>query len=956
MNNDAPLVFKAELRARPLRLVSIWLFLIVLPTFLLSVFTDRILSETEEQLEQTVKININSEMLDFRENLSFARMLDFEFGRFKRTGGFKSNLEAASLSARIEKDLGITLSATFCYDAGREEFSSHVDESVRNELGLYSRTMLKNLLIYYGSAANQANPSAGAESPAQARTRSYLRNLFSSPGDLTLKPDRIVSAISGKPGLGRLHIHYSQLPGGSTGVKSGVICIIRERDIAVKKLLEFAAAGTHIDGLQRSYSQTSAGRPGIYYLSHEMQQYFTDSQSGIYMLGLPSTELLLRLVTRSTLYPARLEEVFDRMPLLKVTAPAKMRAHPLREIVSRANSPALLLIMLASMVILRIGFFGYGGNLRIGPRLFVSVIAASLLPFSMFLAAAAYHQQFIEDFTRAEISQYIQLRSDQISKSVKAHISTKELQLAKLGKRLGELAWNDSLALLRQWLPHSAASLVIYRRGDQEETIALTPHEKLSPFELDAKEFGFIAMQASLKPLPPEAIGADHQLGLIQFRSKGLGLLLETVGTLHNSIANNLGHVYSTFPIFSEDKRFAEPEAHTLIRFNTSNIWSEFFADQPELLQNEIRGEYMVQNCFIPLTLPTEIPARDQVFCAPGFPYEKIRSAAEKTSRSRSFSSWSEGNSINAATYLHNLNSMLVIKATRMAGADGLAVPSLLMVIAYFILIVAALVIFLGQVLIEPIGLLKTAADRVAAGDFSQRIEFKSGDEFEPLTESFNHMSDGLLQKERLASYVSNAVLEEVAAETGTTLHPGGERLEVSVLFCSLAGFKEYRSRESTDKVIAAVGTLIETADLIAARHHGNIDKLIEDTLMVVFRQRDDAGSHVLSACKAALEISSAFRQAGSDFTIRAGVASGPAVSGKIGSRHGKLDYTVIGNPVNLAARLKAHAGKTSQTGIIICPNTIRLLKGAPKLSFIERTEIKGRSRTFPLYELIEIR
>ena len=130
---------------------------------------------------------------------------------------------------------------------------------------------------------------------------------------------------------------------------------------------------------------------------------------------------------------------------------------------------------------------------------------------------------------------------------------------------------------------------------------------------------------------------------------------------------------------------------------------------------------------------------------------------------------------------------------------------------------------------------------------------------------------------------------------------------------------------------------------------------MVEDTLMLVFRQRGTDSSHVESACRTALALSTAFRDEGR-FRLLAGIASGPAVSGKIGSRSGKLDYTVIGNPVNLAARLKAQAGKACETGIIVCPNTIRMLRGLARLRFIERTEIKGRSRTFPLYELIEMR
>jgi class 3 adenylate cyclase len=125
---------------------------------------------------------------------------------------------------------------------------------------------------------------------------------------------------------------------------------------------------------------------------------------------------------------------------------------------------------------------------------------------------------------------------------------------------------------------------------------------------------------------------------------------------------------------------------------------------------------------------------------------------------------------------------------------------------------------------------------------------------------------------------------------------------------------------------------------------------------MIVFRQRDAGNSHVISACKAALEIAAEFPQSDCPLRTVSGIASGEAVSGKIGSKDGKLDHTVIGNPVNLAARLKNQAHIADQTGILLCPHTIRMLKGIGKLRFIERVEIKGRTRTFPMYELLALR
>jgi len=256
--------------------------------------------------------------------------------------------------------------------------------------------------------------------------------------------------------------------------------------------------------------------------------------------------------------------------------------------------------------------------------------------------------------------------------------------------------------------------------------------------------------------------------------------------------------------------------------------------------------------------------------------------------------------------------------------------------------------------LIEPIDLLKNGADLVSEGNYLHRIEFSSGDEFEPLARSFNHMTAGLHQRDLLTSYVSQDVLKEVSKNS--TLVPGGERVEASVVFCALKGFKEFSQKANSEQIVSVLGRLIEISDQAAINHGGVMDKLIEDTVMLVFRHSKSNNGHAISACQAAIEIARALPDNTAPFKVMTGIASGAAVSGKIGSRTGKLDFTLIGNPVNLAARLKAQAHKAKSTGIIVSPATIRLLKGKARLRFIERTEIKGRSRTFPLYELMELR
>ena len=138
-------------------------------------------------------------------------------------------------------------------------------------------------------------------------------------------------------------------------------------------------------------------------------------------------------------------------------------------------------------------------------------------------------------------------------------------------------------------------------------------------------------------------------------------------------------------------------------------------------------------------------------------------------------------------------------------------------------------------------------------------------------------------------------------------------------------------------------------------KHGGSIDKILNQTLMLVFRESPaEIGTHALKAAQTVLELAEATKkQLGTG--VYAGISSGTVISGKIGSYQGKLDFTVIGNPVNLAARLKSEAAD-SNTGIIISGATMRLLKGKGRVNFLRRSSLKGKAREYNIYELCDLR
>ncbi len=954
MQPETPMIFTTSLRANPWRLLAIWLFLIILPVILLTAATEAILSDNERQLAQQIRLKLSRELQDFRDSLKFSKLLDTGMRRILAQAETDfACMPADLLASTITKQLGYGPRAVFSYNAGQDVFQSFVSNEVKAEFGLISRTMLKSLMSELG---RKSSDSQNGQQLSQ-RNRSYLRSLLCNPGDLRLKPGRVFEAISGKPALGRLLLYYLQTP-GSASISGGHILVFRERDLSVRLLFSEACSQRTTTGFIRTAFTGRDGWRGLFKLSN-MQLHEYESSEGICLTALPSPDFLLRLVTRGTLYPFNLNAVAKNIPILKVIAPPDTLKHPMRNVLTRARFPALLLVLIATLILLRLHFFGFGGSLRIGSRLFISVLAASALPFSTFLAAAAWYQSFLQDFNQAEMNQYIQLQADQINRTILASLNAHERKIAELSATLGRMPFSEATSYLQSWLPINAATLAVYSEENQEKTLAVDSSEKLDDFEKDLTDLGFIALRNSLKPVDSNGESDQNLLGLVSFKSKGIGLILETVGNLLCLAVKNPSFLYAVFPVFAEENRFAEPKALTLIRFNARQLLAGIIRNQPRLMLDEQHGAYRVQKCYIPVSIPSELPSRDQIFCSRSFDFDSVKDAAEKTMQTCSTTAWSDRENLHIATYLHHLNCILIIRATPL-GSEGSSRGNLLLLVClYFMLTVFVLVMFLRRTLVMPIRLLKTAAECVGNGDYTKTITYRSGDEFEPLTGAFNLMTSFLLQKELLTSYVSAEVMQEVKAESGTSLQPGGERLEVSVLFISPAGFKEFRSQEAPEAITHEIGILIDTAAEIAGRHQGNIDKLVGDTLMLVFRQlkngSDDDNSHVLSACRAAIEIGTALSSR-SRFKIMAGIASGPAVSGKIGSKHGKLDFTVIGNPVNLASRLKSKAEKATETGIIVCPATIRLLRGAARLQFIERTEIKGRSRTFPLYELLELR
>ena len=259
--------------------------------------------------------------------------------------------------------------------------------------------------------------------------------------------------------------------------------------------------------------------------------------------------------------------------------------------------------------------------------------------------------------------------------------------------------------------------------------------------------------------------------------------------------------------------------------------------------------------------------------------------------------------------------------------------------------------LMLADAISGPISELQAATRRVGAGDLEARVPVFSADETGELAQSFNDMVAGLAERERLrdafGAFVDPTLTERVLQE-GTDMR--GEEIDLSLLFLDIRGFTTFCERAPATEVVARLNELYGEVVPVILRHGGHANKFIGDGLLAVFGAPERRPDHADRAVAAALEIARLVRERyAGELRVGIGVNSGSAVVGTIGGG-GRLDFTVIGDPVNTAARVESATRQTDDDVLITEATRERLRTELG--GFEERAPIplKGKSEPVRLY------
>ena len=217
------------------------------------------------------------------------------------------------------------------------------------------------------------------------------------------------------------------------------------------------------------------------------------------------------------------------------------------------------------------------------------------------------------------------------------------------------------------------------------------------------------------------------------------------------------------------------------------------------------------------------------------------------------------------------------------------------------------LTVLVTRSVLQPVDRLLEATEAVKAGDLDARVPITSGDELGQLAGSFNEMMEGLSEREALreafGAYVDPDVAERVLEE-GELIE--GQEREVTVLILDVCDFTEFAERSSARETVAFLNDLFGIAVPCVTEHGGHANKFLGDGLLAVFGapERLRRPRRPRRGRRPEIVADSSAEHFGEEVRFGIGINSGPVVVGSVGGG-GRLEFAVIGDPVNVAARVE---------------------------------------------------
>jgi adenylate cyclase len=375
----------------------------------------------------------------------------------------------------------------------------------------------------------------------------------------------------------------------------------------------------------------------------------------------------------------------------------------------------------------------------------------------------------------------------------------------------------------------------------------------------------------------------------------------------------------------------------------------------------------LVQNASMKLGLELALldsASGKPIAMTPKFPVQSTpaRESKETTLADEAGSSWAigrfaiEGLETGAASPIHFAAALDVADIQRIVRQN--------LMFAIFVLAIAALISVttgarLASIMSRGLSRVNAALKKLEQQEYVHVEALRTGDEIEDLATGFNTMVDGLKERDKLRNtfgkYMTAAVMEHLM---NGKVSLGGETLQVTILFTDIRSFTTISEKMDAQALVGLLNEYFTEMVGIVMEEDGVVDKYIGDAIMAVFGAPVPKPNDAINAVRAAVRMRHALRKLNERLAERGlaplrtgiGIHTGEVVAGNIGSE-ARMEYTVIGDAVNLASRLESNT-KDLGVNILISEDTYQLVKDKVVARQVREITVKGRAQPVMTYEV----
>ena len=216
--------------------------------------------------------------------------------------------------------------------------------------------------------------------------------------------------------------------------------------------------------------------------------------------------------------------------------------------------------------------------------------------------------------------------------------------------------------------------------------------------------------------------------------------------------------------------------------------------------------------------------------------------------------------------------------------------------------------------------------------------------------------------RKMFSSYVSKRIVDELIKDPSKA-KLGGDRKEITVLFSDIRGFTSFSEKHQPEEVVSLLNEYLGAMTEIVFQYEGTLDKFVGDAIMALWGAPVGQPDHAERACRCALAMITRLKELQAKWTaegkyvidIGIGINTGEMVVGNMGAEGKKMDYTVIGDNVNLGARLESLT-RQYNNHIIISEYTYAKVEHIVEVKELGTVTVKGKQLPVMIYDLVGVK